>query len=68
MSCKRGIAYRIFSLPALSIADGGRKRVFFGFFFFGKSQNRKVDGKREEWREDIARVSKIDICNSLVKN
>lgn len=38
------------------------------FFFFGKSQNRKVDGKREEWREDIARVSKIDICNSLVKN
>lgn len=41
---------------------------FLGFFFFGKSQNRKVDGKREEWREDIARVSKIDICNSLVKN
>lgn len=41
---------------------------FLVFFFFGKSQNRKVDGKREEWREDIARVSKIDICNSLVKN
>lgn len=43
MSCKRGIAYRIFSLLVLSTADGGGKDGVFLFVCF--SSERVKTGK-----------------------